>query len=183
MDAIELMMEEHNNIKVMLKIVRKACYSILEGEEVNYDDFNKIISFIRNYADSHHHKKEEIMLFNRMVDEIGETAEKVAKHGMLVEHDLGRLYVTSLGEALEKFKSGNNEAKLDIIANAVSYTNLLERHIHKEDNIIYKFAQRELKEDTINLINNECNEFEDKFYNIKDENLSILEELKAKYCI
>ncbi len=183
MDAIELMMEEHNNIKVMLKIVRKACFSILEGEEVNYDDFNKIISFIRNYADSHHHKKEEIMLFNRMVDEIGETAEKVVKYGMLVEHDLGRLYVTSLSEALEKFKSGNNEAKLDIIANAVSYTNLLERHIHKEDNIIYKFAQRELKEDTINLINNECNEFEDKFYNIKDENLSILEELKAKYCI
>ena len=183
MDAIELMMEEHNNIKVMLKIVRKACFSILEGEEVNYDDFNKIISFIRNYADSHHHKKEEIMLFNRMVDEIGETAEKVVKYGMLVEHDLGRLYVTSLSEALEKFKGGNNEAKLDIIANAVSYTNLLERHIHKEDNIIYKFAQRELKEDTINLINNECNEFEDKFYNIKDENLSILEELKAKYCI
>ena len=183
MDAIELMMEEHNNIKVMLKIVRKACYSILEGEEVNYDDFNKIISFIRNYADSHHHKKEEIMLCNRMIDEIGETAEKVVKYGMLVEHDLGRLYVTSLSEALEKFKSGNNEAKLDIIANAVSYTNLLERHIHKEDNIIYKFAQRELKEDTINLINNECNEFEDKFYNIKDENLSILEELKAKYCI
>ena len=183
MDAIELMMEEHNNIKVMLKIVRKACFSILEGEEVNYDDFNKIISFIRNYADSHHHKKEEIMLFNRMVDEIGETAEKVVKYGMLVEHDLGRLYVTSLSEALEKFKSGNNEVKLDIIANAVSYTNLLERHIHKEDNVIYKFAQRELKEDTINLINNECNEFEYKFYNIKDENLSILEELKAKYCI
>ena len=96
MDAIELMMEEHKNIKVMLKIVRKACYSILEGKDVNFDDFNKIISFVRNYADSHHHKKEEIMLFNRMVDEIGETAEKVVKYGMLVEHDLGRLYITSL---------------------------------------------------------------------------------------
>ncbi len=183
MDAIELMMEEHKNIKVMLKIVRKACFSILEGEEVNYGDFNKIISFIRNYADSHHHKKEEIMLFNRMVDEIGETAEKVVKYGMLVEHDLGRLYVTSLREALENFKSGNNEAKLDVIANAISYTNLLERHIHKEDNIIYKFAQRELKEDTINLINNECNKFEDEFYNVKIENLSILDELKEKYFI
>ena len=120
MDAIELMMEEHKNIKVMLKIVRKACYSILEGKDVNFDDFNKIISFVRNYADSHHHKKEEIMLFNRMVDEIGETAEKVVKYGMLVEHDLGRLYITSLSEALENFKKGNNEAKLDIIANAVA---------------------------------------------------------------
>lgn len=183
MDAIKLMMEEHENIKTMLKIVRKASYSILEGKEVNYEDFNKIIYFIRNYADSHHHKKEEIMLFNRMVDEIGETAEKVVKYGMLVEHDLGRLYITSLSEALESLKKGNEEAKLDIIANAVSYTNLLERHIHKEDNIIYKFAQRELKEATFKVINKECSEFEDEFLKVKNENLSILEELKNKYCI
>ncbi|MBE6053225.1 MAG: hemerythrin domain-containing protein [Clostridium sartagoforme] len=182
MNAIELMMEEHKNIKIMLKVVRKACFSILEGEEVNYDDFNKIISFIRIYADSHHHKKEEIMLFNRMVSEIGETAEKVVKHGMLVEHDLGRLYVTNLDEALLKLKNGNEEAKLDVIANAVSYTNLLERHIHKEDNIIYKFAERELSSNTINIINEECVKFENEFNDIKEEYLSLLEELKSKYC-
>ena len=183
MDAIKLMMEEHENIKTMLKIVRKASYSILEGKDVNYEDFNKMIQFIRNYADSHHHKKEEIMLFNRMVDEIGETAEKVVKYGMLVEHDLGRLYISSLSEALESLKKGNEEAKLDIVANAVSYTNLLERHIHKEDNAIYKFAQRELKEDTMNLINSECVNFENEFNDVKDKNLYILEELKNKYCI
>ena len=183
MDAIKLMMEEHENIKTMLKTVRKASYSILEGKDVNYEDFNKMIQFIRNYADSHHHKKEEIMLFNRMVDEIGETAEKVVKYGMLVEHDLGRLYISSLSEALESLKKGNEEAKLDIIANAVSYTNLLERHIHKEDNVIYKFAQRELKEDTMNLINSECVNFENEFNDVKDKNLYILEELKNKYCI
>ncbi len=183
MNAIELMMEEHKNIKVMLKIVRKVCFSVLEGNEINYEDFNKIVYFIKNYADSHHHKKEEIMLFNRMVDEIGETAEKVVKYGMLVEHDLGRLYISSLEEALTSFKNGNEEAKLDIIANAISYTNLLERHIHKEDNVIYKFAQRGLKEETINLINSECFDFEDNFINIKNENLLILSELKEKYCI
>lgn len=183
MSAIEIMMEEHKNIKDMLKIVRKACLFILEGKEVDFDEFNKIVYFIRNYADAHHHKKEEIMLFNRMVDEIGETAEKVVKYGMLVEHDLGRLYVSSLNEALEELKKGNKEAKLDVIANAISYTNLLERHIHKEDNVIYKFAQRELKEETMNLINNECIDFENKFNDIKDKNLAILKELKIKYCI
>ncbi|MCR1950889.1 MULTISPECIES: hemerythrin domain-containing protein [unclassified Clostridium] len=183
MNAIELMMEEHKNIKEMLKVVRKACFSVLEGGEVNYEDFYKMIHFIRNYADSHHHKKEEIMLFNRMVDEIGETAEKVVKYGMLVEHDLGRLYVTNLNEALESLKNGNAEAKLDVIANAVSYTNLLERHIHKEDNVIYKFAQRELKEETMDVINEECVSFEDEYNSVKDENLAILKNLKEKYCI
>ncbi|KLE15462.1 hemerythrin domain-containing protein [Clostridium sp. C8] len=183
MNAIELMMEEHKNIKQMLKIVRKSCLSVLNGEELNYDDFYRMIHFIKNYADSHHHKKEEVMLFNRMVDEIGETAEKVVKYGMLVEHDLGRLYIASLTEALEGLKNGNEEAKLDVIANAVSYTNLLERHIDKEDKVVYKFAQRGLKEETFDLINEECLNFENENNNVKDENLAILEELKIKYCI
>ncbi len=183
MNAIELMVEEHKNIKQMLKIVRKASLSFLNGDELNYDDFYKMIHFIKNYADSHHHKKEEVMLFNRMVDEIGETAEKVIKYGMLVEHDLGRLYITSLIEALENLKNGNEEAKLDVIANAVSYTNLLDRHINKEDNVVYKFAQRELKNEVIDNINEECANFENENNSIKDENLAILEELKIKYCI
>ncbi|VYT89511.1 hemerythrin domain-containing protein [Clostridium tertium] len=181
MNAIELMMEEHKNIKEMLKVVRNASLLILEENKVNVEDFYKVIKFIRNYADSHHHKKEEIMLFNRMVEEIGETAEKVVKYGMLVEHDLGRLYVSNLEEALKSYEEGNNNSKLDIIANAISYCNLLDRHIHKEDNVIYKFAERELKEETIKSIDSECVIFEDENKEIKDENLDILNELKLKY--
>lgn len=181
MNAIDLMMEEHKYIKRMLFVVRKACFKVVEGEEVNYEDFNLMISFIRNFADSHHHKKEEVMLFNKMVDEIGETAEKIVKHGMLVEHDLGRFYIKSLDEALEDYKSGNKEAILDVISNAISYTHLLERHIEKEDKVIYKFAQRELNESILKNIDNECIEFENKNSNIKEENLSILDNLEKKY--
>ena len=83
MNAIELMMEEHKYIKRMLKVVRKACFKVFEGGEINYEDFYLIINFIKNYADSHHHKKEEIMLFNRMVEKLGALAEKTIKYGML----------------------------------------------------------------------------------------------------
>ena len=121
------------------------------------------------------------MLFNKMVDEIGETAEKIVKYGMFVEHDLGRFYIKSLEEALEDYKSGNKEAILDIISNAISYTHLLERHIQKEDNVIYKFAQRELNENILKNIDNECIKFENTNSNVKEENLSILENLEKKY--
>lgn len=181
MNAIDLMMEEHKYIKRMLVVVRKACFQIFKGQDVNYEDFNLMINFIRNFADSHHHKKEEVMLFNKMVDEIGETAEKIVKYGMLVEHDLGRLYIANLKEALENFKSGNEEAILDVISNAISYTHLLERHIDKEDKVIYKFAQRELKEEILNNINEQCIEFENTNGNVKDENIAILENLENKY--
>lgn len=181
MNAIEILIEEHNNIKVLLDIVRKANLQLINGEKVNDEDFRNIIYFVRNYADSHHHQKEEIFLFNRMIDEIGSTAEKLVKHGMLVEHDLGRLYIKQLEEALDKYKEGNEEFKLDIIGNAFSYTDLLSRHIFKEDNVAYKFAERELSNDLIDKINKECLEFEEKNSDIKDKCLDILEKLKDKY--
>jgi len=181
MDAIELMMEEHKYILRMLKVVRKVCFKVFKGADINYEDFNLIIDFIKNYADGHHHNKEEIMLFNRMVENLGALGEKTIKYGMLVEHDMGRLYVQNLIEALKKVKSGDEEAKLDVIANAVSYTELLQRHIDKEDNVIYKFAKRELKDDIIQIIDKECIDYEKNNTQVKDKNLLILEKLEEKY--
>ncbi len=57
MKAIEIMNEEHKYIIRMLQVIRKYYFKILNGEEVIYEDFYKIIDFVRNYADNHHHKK------------------------------------------------------------------------------------------------------------------------------
>lgn len=181
MNAIEIMNDEHRYITRMLKIVRTCCFKILKGEEVDYENFNQIIDFIMNFADKHHHRKEENVLFNRMVEEIGETAEKTINYGMLVEHDLGRLYIRSLREALDKVKNGDEEAKLDIIANAISYTHLLERHIDKEDRVIYKFAERELKAEVMENVNKDCIKFEEENSSERERCLLILKELEKKF--
>lgn len=181
MNSIEIMMEEHKYIKRMLVVVRNACFKILQNEDINYEDLYSMIEFIRNYADAHHHKKEEVILFNKMVEELGSIAEKTVKYGMLVEHDLGRFFIRSLDEALQELKKGNEQAKLDVIANAIAYTDLLKRHIEKEDNVIYKFATRELKQDTLSDIDKECIDFENKNIEIKKKYISILEDLEKKY--
>lgn len=181
MNAIKIMNEEHQYILRMLKVVRKVCFNILQGQEVNYDDFNLIVEFIKQYADEHHHKKEEDILFNKMVDNLGDVAEKLVKNGMLVEHDFGRLYVRNLCEALENYKNGNEEAKLDIISNAISYTHLLERHIDKEDRVIYKFAERELEEGVQSNIDEECMVFESDNSDIRENSIIILEKLENKF--
>ena len=181
MKAIEIMNEEHKYIIRMLHVIRKCCFKILNGEEVIYEDFDKIIDFVRNYADNHHHKKEEKILFVKMVEELGEPAEKAVKQGMLVEHDLGRLHITQLKEALENVKNGDEEAKLDVLANAISYTHLLERHIDKENNVVYKYAERQLDKSVLDLINKECIDFEEKNKDVKEKYISLLEELEKKY--
>lgn len=181
MNTIEVMNNEHKNVLRMLKVVRACCYKVLNEKEINYDDFYKIVEFIVEYADKHHHRKEEIMLFNRMVENLGPIAQKLVQNGMLVEHDLGRLHITQLKEALEDVKKGDEERVLDVIANAISYTHLLQRHIDKEDNVVYKYAQRELDKNILDLIDKECKEFEEKNEDVKIKYLSLLEELERKY--
>jgi len=183
MDGIRLMVEEHVYIKRMLKVLRKASYGVMQGGNIDYADFGKMIDFVRNYADRHHHGKEEKLLFNRMVDEIGGAAEKLVKSGMLVEHDLGRLHMKELEEALERVKGGDEESKLDVIANAISYTHLLNRHIDKEDAVVYPFAQRQLSAETMETINSECESFEKQMESegVQDRYIALLEEMEIKY--
>ncbi len=181
MSGVDLLIEEHKNISRMLVVIRKVCFKLIETKEIDYDDFYNIINFIKNFADNHHHKKEEIFLFNRMVEHLGEAGKNAITHGMLVEHDLGRLYIKNLEEALKNLKDGNEEAKLDIIANAISYATLLENHIHKEDNVIFSFAKRKLSEDILKTVNEECYKYEKENSHTREENIGILETLEEKY--
>ena len=109
MNSIEVMVNEHRYIKRMLKVIRQACYNIMQGEIICYEDFNKIVDFVRNYADKHHHGKEEKFLFNQMIEHLGELGSKLVRSGMYVEHDLGRLYMQDLEVALEKYQAGDEE--------------------------------------------------------------------------
>ncbi len=183
MDSIQLMVDEHVIIKRMLAVVRSASYGIMNGKEIDYDDFATMIDFVRKFADEHHHGKEEKFLFNKMIDEIGDTAEKLVKFGMLVEHDLGRLFMMDLEVALEKVKNGDDFAKIDVIANAVGYTNLLDRHIDKEDQVVYEFARKQLISETIAELNEKCEAFEIKAKEngVQDKYLKILESFEKKY--
>ncbi|WMJ87559.1 hemerythrin domain-containing protein [Anaerocolumna sp. MB42-C2] len=183
MNSIELMVEEHKYIKRMLKVVRKACFLVMKGQEIDYEDFSKMIDFIRNFADKHHHGKEEKFLFKEMQSHLGAIGNNLVTHGMLVEHDLGRLYISDLEDALNRVKNGEEESKLDVISNAVSYTHLLNRHIDKEDSVVYVYGSKNLSADIIEDINQKSEVFEQeaKDQGIQDRYKQILEELEGKY--
>ena len=129
-----------------------------------------------------HHGKEEIMLFNRMVEELGSAGEKLVRHGMLVEHDMGRLFIQELEDAVGRVIDGDDEARLDVMANAISYTHLLYRHIQKEDDVVYKFAERGLANETIEQINEETESFEAEAEanGTQRKYIDLIEELEAR---
>ncbi|WP_350342453.1 hemerythrin domain-containing protein [Proteinivorax tanatarense] len=160
MNAIELMIEEHKVIKKVLSAIRAASITLLDSNKVDYDFFTNAIDFVRNFADKHHHGKEEEMLFYLMHKHLSEEDVKEPLSGMYAEHDLGRLFISNLEYALENHQNGNNGARVDIIANAIAYTDLLKRHIDKEDNAIFKFALRSLDDHTIEELNSTVEKYE-----------------------
>ena len=183
MNAIELMTYEHTFIRRMLTVMRNFSYQLMLNPKMDVSDAPRMIEFVRQYADKHHHGKEEDLLFNRMVDHLGSAAEKLVKHGMLVEHDLGRLHMKLLEEGIEAFQGGDDTARLDIIGNAVAYTQLLDRHISKEDDMVYPFSWRHFDEKMIERINEETEAFEVKASEagIQERYLKLLEDMEAKY--
>ena len=183
MNSIEILVNEHKNIKRILKIVRKMCLGIVEGIEVPYDDLYLVIDFIRNYADKYHHGKEEDMLFKDMDAELSKKIGKGPIQGMYIEHDYGRSFVRELEAALKAHQSGDNEAKVDIIANAIGYVNLLNKHIDKEDNMIYKFASNNLKKETLEKLDSEFESFENakEHMEVKKKYLKLIDKLDEKY--
>ncbi len=183
MNSIELMVKEHDNILRMLRVVRNACFNVLKGEEIKFDDFDKMIDFIKGYADEHHHGKEEKFLFKEMEQNLGKLGQNLITHGMLVEHDYGRFHVQELKAALQRVKEGDEESKLDVISNAIGYTSLLERHITKENNAVYNFGEKNLPEEIMDRVNKLSEEFEKSAEEkgIQKYYLDILNELERKY--
>ncbi|NLJ89344.1 MAG: hemerythrin domain-containing protein [Clostridiales bacterium] len=182
-NSIEIMIEEHTYIKRLLKVIRKASLDIFNGGKVDADDFEDMIDFVRNYADKHHHGKEEKFLFVEMIDHLGPLANKLITHGMLVEHDLGRLYMSDAHDALDKVREGNEESKLDLVANVMGYAYLLNRHIDKENTVVFTFAEKQLPKVILEKVDASSHRFEEeamekgtqKYY------IDMLERLEAKY--
>ena len=163
MYGIDLLVEEHQNIISFTEYIRKLCCGILDGEEVPIDIFHECVDFGRNYADKHHHGKEEKILFCIMQEQLGTVAEKLIRGGMLVEHDLGRYHMRELKNALQQYEEeATTLNKLSIITHASGYADLLKRHIEKEDEVAYAFADRMLSQEAKRQVDEETREFEEE---------------------
>lgn len=147
---IEALLKEHEEISRFSERLEERCIALMEENAFCADAFREDIAFIRTYADEQHHKKEEELLFHAMLEEIGQAAVPAIRHGMLVEHDMGRMYVGELENAVESYeKEQTPKNKLEILAQAMGYVHLIRRHIYKENNAVYPFAQRALSKETM----------------------------------
>jgi len=182
MTPTELLKQEHRSIEEMLKVMEAVCKKLESGEQVSLDDLNNIVEFIKVFADTCHHGKEEDLLFTAMID-AGIPKEGGPVAVMLMEHDMGRNFVKGLSQAIEDYGKGNTESSAQIIENARNYATLLSNHIFKEDNILYPMADMHLSDEKQNELLKEFDVVQNEKIGADKhtELLNTLNELKEKY--
>ena len=118
---------------VMLAMVKK--------QSVDTMHFELVLNLIQKFADGTHHAKEEDLLFPLMGEKgFSPTQGPVAV--MLSEHEQGRKFVQLASEGIQRLKAGNTEALQSIYKNMSGYALLLQGHISKENDILFRMADQ-----------------------------------------
>lgn len=179
MYGIKILEEEHDNILRFTTFIRGAIGKVLEGDRDLLKEVPVMIDFVRNYADDHHHGKEELILFNYMLEDLGPVAEKVVRQGMLVEHDQARHIISSLEEAYAGYeKDPSTEKLVDVIGLLYNYAFLLEAHASRENTVVYPFAEKNLSDGRLQAVDEETKAFEEKHGERREYYLRELERLE-----
>lgn len=183
MNSIQVLNKEHQDIVRLTQLMRTMAERAVAQEPIDAGDFRRVIAFIREYSDAHHHGKEEEVLFDAMLQYGGDAAAKLVRTGMLIEHDLARLYVSGMEESVARLEQeGDSVAvRTELVGHTMEYVNLLLRHAQKEDDVVYPFAQRILTQEQMQEVEEASARFEEKHAARREEQLVALQELCERY--
>lgn len=146
MKATADLKNDHESIIIMLQIMTAISNQIKSDSKVNMIHIEKIIDFLRIFADKNHHGKEEDILFPAM-EKAGVPNEGGPIGMMLRDHTEGRGYIAGIASSLEQYKSKSDSASLNGIATFMdNYVELLSQHIEKENHILFMIADSVLPE-------------------------------------
>jgi hemerythrin-like domain-containing protein len=131
-------LEEDHIYVLKLTDVMKA---ITHSENADIKHIEDIVDIIKNFADGLHHSKEENLFFPAL-EKKGFSAQQGPVAVMLNEHILGRNFVKGIADNLEKFKNGDKDSSERIYQNMRGYAELLVNHIAKENNVLFRMADK-----------------------------------------
>jgi|SRR5665647_1021498 len=135
--------EEHGGIIVMLNVMKKVATRLKNREKVKKEHLEKIVEFLRNFADKCHHGKEESILFPEVIKDI---SNLTLINELLGEHKTGRDFIHGIAESLKYYDTGNSDA-FHIAVNMEGYIILLTEHIKKESKSLFPIVDKQIPED------------------------------------
>ena len=126
------LVDEHKLIKRWVAVIPAFIEHLDVETEAGRETVRRGIDFIRSFADRYHHAKEEDLLF-RCFDEKLDIIE-----AMYADHEQARALVREMIAALER------RDRATLARDLASYRDLLTEHVRKEDEVLYRWMDRNL---------------------------------------
>ena len=162
------LVDEHLLIKRLLAMVPGIIEELDLSTEPGRQVISQSVDFIRSYADKFHHAKEEAILF-KCFDENLDIIKTIC-----TDHENGRALVKEVLAALER------QDRETVISNLEAYTALLTEHIKKEDEILYRWMDRNLTMTQIGELFSRFSEKDKEFAGTPEKYQEFIAQLEKK---
>lgn len=138
--ATDILKEEHQLIKRLLKVLAAAVQRLEQGQRVRPEFFLEVADFNLNFTDRRHHRKEEALFSSMVAHGLPEQTSAVAL--MPQEHGQGLVHNEDLRAMVRRWQVGDDTARATIIATVNEYATMQHQHIHEETHILFPIAQQ-----------------------------------------
>ena len=137
---LEELAHEHRLIERVLAALEAAEQRLDCGEEVSPDLLEQALTFVRGFADACHHAKEEQGLFPVLADK-GPMIKGGPVKVLSADHEAGRQLMRDLEGAIAAMREGEPEGRVEAQQAIGLYTQMLRRHIAKEEEVLFRLAE------------------------------------------
>lgn len=162
MNPITQLKNEHEAVRTAMAILEKLTVTLdLAPSAATAEDTESLLEFLQVFVDRCHHTKEEKMLFPAL-EEVGIGRDGGPIGVMLAEHRQGREAIRGMVAALRHYRLGESGAATRFAEHARAYGDLLDRHIDKENNVLFVLAERHLSSEQLAMLETGFNRLEEE---------------------
>ncbi len=140
---VEMLEAEHRVIQKMVAGMSVLAERLEGGEQVDVSLLDRIVVFLRTFADRCHHGKEESLLFPALIRR-GVPSHGCPIGGLTMEHQKGRVMVGELADAIPGYAAGEPLAREIVVKTLKALVAFYPNHIWKEDYLLFPLAGKVL---------------------------------------
>jgi len=143
MDPIDTLRQEHVLISRFIDTFALAVERLEEDRNPPPDFFIKGVKFASEFADTFHHRKEELVMFRQLAQKKSGAIDGQIE-ALRYQHDQGRGFISRIRESLDAYAADDHMAAATVRESGAAYVSLLRHHIHTEDYIFFPMAREEM---------------------------------------
>jgi hemerythrin-like domain-containing protein len=133
-EIIEILRQEHRNIEKLLRVMEQELDVFDRGERPDYEVFGAIIEFFKNYPDSCHHPKEDI-IYQKFKVRAPDRAASISD--LEAEHREGAVRLRRIAQAIDAVLNDQELLRENVDRIVRDFIDNERKHIALEDEVIF----------------------------------------------